>query len=366
MHTYTQNPSAHLSTVQELLAELDRMKNKGLGAHERLEFILDQGSNFVEEFDFEDAFDLEHRAMNKRLELLENMDSTLRTHRAQWSGAPVGDEVKEAAGKLIGHLDVFVEKARARERKSEIEMLSSLWTWAPDVSHIWPGHHSRPKPKAVEVPEEVKELLEKKSELYEELEAKESVGGRGWSGPAKEEALLPTEKGVKESREAPEETDSKLEPTTTSLKEKTVTWDGEDTRVVGKVSGELKPDPIKKEDGPDHLKRDAWTEALREMTTDDWKFIKEMEGLTGDAGTFGHVMLWRTSDGLEARLEIADRTSGKFSEGELRASASPKKIVTLWVETPPKRGFKKHSETMTNDEVEKLHLDPVPFIKQLA
>ena len=46
--TESTSTSAHLSSVKELLAELDLMKNEGVGARERLDFILDQGAELVD------------------------------------------------------------------------------------------------------------------------------------------------------------------------------------------------------------------------------------------------------------------------------------------------------------------------------
>lgn len=412
---HSQNSSTHLSTVQELLNELDQMKNKGLSAQERLDFILDQGSNFVEEFSVEDAFDLEHRARSKRLEQLKELGSTLRTHTTQWEGAPVEEPVKEAAGKLLGHLNVFVKKAEDRERKSEIEMLSALWEWAPDVSEIWPGHHSRPRPKAIPIPEEVKELLEKKTELYDELEAKKTKTPPGeWIAQDFEELERIHGVNVQEElcqqkcfQEGAEEdnTDSlgvatsRCRPRTQSTKETahyptleeamstmvtpvqepksvdgrfprkskiTLPTEGDEMKVVGKVTEmPVKPgDHVVKDPQTDlsPLVRDAWTEALREMTTDDWSWQRTMKGMTGEKGNFGHVLLWTTSR-LEARLEITDEKSGFLTKSEPRDHDSLKR-VQLWVQKPDGTYYK-HSETMTPDEVEKMNLDPIPFLKRM-
>ena len=408
MHTHSQNSSAHLSTVQELLTELDEMKNKGLSAQERLDFILDQGSNFVEEFSIEDAFDLEHRARSKRLEQLEELGSTLRTHTTQWKGAPVEDPVKEAADKLLGHLNVFVKKAEDRERKSEIEMLSALWEWAPDVSEIWPGHHSRPKPKAITIPEEVKELLEKKTELYDELKTKKPNTPPGeWIAQEFEELERIHGVNVQEELKKAESLESEMSKTSSfkkavpdintketanypTLKEAmkdlpspmqepksvegrfprkskiTMPTEGDEMKVVGKVTEmPVKPgDHVVKDPQADFspLVRDAWTEALREMTTDDWSWQRTMKGITGERGTFGHVLLW-TTPRLEARLEITDEKAGALSKGELRSPDS-NKLVQLWVQKPDGT-YKKYSEKMTPDEVEKVNLDPIPFLKRM-
>jgi len=411
MHTHTDNTnsSAHLSTVQELLTELDEMKNKGLSAQERLDFILDQGSNFVEEFSIEDAFDLEHRARTKRLEQLDELGSTLRTHQAQWRSAPMESPVKEAADKLLGHLDVFIKKGQDRERKSEIEMLSALWTWAPDVSDIWPGHHSRPKPKTIDIPEEVKELLEKKSELYDELETEKTATPPGeWIAQdfeklkqmhginvkeelKKAEALenemaktssfkktVPDIKLEEESRSYPSLNEAMKTMSSPVQQPKsvdgrfplrsriTMPTEGEEMKVVGKVTdlpvkpGDREVKDFEAELGP--LVRDAWTEALREMTTDDWSWQRSMKGMTGEKGNFGHVLLW-TTPRLEARLEITDEKSGALTKGELRSPDSLK-LVQLWVQKPDGT-YHKHSETMTPDEVEKMNLDPIPFLKRM-
>ena len=171
MHTTTESSStSHLRSVRDLLAELDNMKNKGIGPRDRLEFILDGGATLVDVFNIEDAFDLEARAMNRRLESLGDIKSTLRQGQQQLRGAPVQEEMKEAAGRLLGHLDKFLEDALTRERKSEIEMLSQIWSWGPDISHIFPGLTSgRPKPKPLEIPAEIQEFTQKKAALYDEV-----------------------------------------------------------------------------------------------------------------------------------------------------------------------------------------------------
>jgi len=173
MHTHSTTTPSNLSRVQELVAHLDQMKNTRVGARERLDFILEQGSELVQEFDFKDAFDLEHRAMSKRLAQLEDMDSSSRLARTQWKNAPLPEDVREGAAKLIDYLDGFVKEAKSTERKAEVEMLSQLWEWGPDLSHMYAWLTSgRPVPKKrepIEVPEEIREFGKLKADLYREV-----------------------------------------------------------------------------------------------------------------------------------------------------------------------------------------------------
>ena len=172
MHTTTQDPSTHLRGVQELLFELDKMKNSGIGAIERLEYILDKSAPLVEGFDLADAFDVELRARNRRLEDLSDMDRSLNHSKKQWEVGPLQEDVREAAGRLFKHLDSFLKSAIHSERKSEIEMLSALWDYEPDLSHLYPGLTSwRPAPLAKEPLPELQEFYKKKAALYEEIEA---------------------------------------------------------------------------------------------------------------------------------------------------------------------------------------------------
>jgi len=61
--------------------------------------------------------------------------------------------------------------------------------------------------------------------------------------------------------------------------------------------------------------------------------------------------------------DATDEKSGALTKGELRSPDSLK-LVQLWVQKPDGT-YHKHSETMTPDEVEKMNLDPIPFLKRM-
>jgi hypothetical protein len=377
MHTHTQNSSAHLSTVQELLTRLDQMKNDGLGARERLEFIIEEGSNLVEEFDFEDAFDLEHRAMCKRLEALEDMATTQRAFRQQWELAPVQEEVRDAAGRLLEHTNKFIKDAQVKERKVEIDMLSNIWDWGEDLTHMYPWLTSgRPKPKPVEIPKEIKEFAEKKEALYKQASADQEAKRKKWAEDLA--ADFDQADGVKESDQAPpkkSEFEKKLEEGEKKYKHGIKASDRTELPLV--PTEDVCPDATEKivakvtrdedvkeaeseldvggEDNQEELTRDAWTMALRELTTHTWKFSREMKGRVGPEARNGTVMLWNTTDDKrvhEFRLEILEDDDQFLVKGRLLINGETAR-------------YSGHEDRFTTDGVVKLHLDPNGFLDRL-
>lgn len=128
----TITPSAHLPTVEALLEKLDEMRGN-VGAKQRLEFLLEKGPEVVPGFDFNDAFDLSHRAHTERVQKLEDLGNAMDVMRARWHDSSLEDEVMRAGDRLIGHLSEFVKQARRQESRFEIETLASLWEDAPNV-----------------------------------------------------------------------------------------------------------------------------------------------------------------------------------------------------------------------------------------
>jgi hypothetical protein len=376
MHTTESRPS-HLRSVRELLAKLDDMKNTGVVAAERLEFILDSGSDLVDEFNIEDAFDLEARARTRRLESLGDMKTNLRQGQEQWRGAPLREDVKEAAGRLFGHLDRFLENALTKERKSEIEMLSQIWEWGPDISHLFPGLTSgRPKPEPLEIPAELQEFTQKKAALYEEVRAEAEAHPHHCPVPGPQPCPVPRE-------EIDEVVDQFVEdnPGMTLTELNTKLEDDEleeseleDVQEPGKskyeenleaAEEELKKAPTKKfpfikttspvsaqEEGTVvgtvSTKRDAWTSVLREMTADEWERVQERKGQNSPFATYKNsIMLWY-ANACEARLELQEEGDG----------------LTLVNLRMLLRGrLHQLRERMTTDQVSRLHLDPMPFVK---
>lgn len=374
----TTNPTVHLARVKDLLAELDKMKTKGVGARERLEYILDGGISLIDKFDFQDAFDIEHRAMTKRLKLFGDMSSTLLQHQTQWAAAPVEEEVKEAAGQLLEHVEGFIKTAQKKERDAEIDMLSQLWEWGPDMSHMYYWLTSgRPKPIKTTPPAEIKELEEKKAELYEEVREEVEVHPNHHDQVADEFVEANPGASLDEFQEKLEETPLELDEVIDELatpnvkeveehfevaieeaeqpsgKEFPVVSDRPEKleKVVSKVNTPIVKELPKvqhiEQDDDSQLRNAAWTDALREMTAREWHFIKEMQGHIGYSGKKGTVLLWHANE-CEARLELLEEPGNTE--------------VTLRILI---RGRLRRTKTqLSQDELVRMHLDPLPFVKR--
>ena len=143
----TSTPSAHLSSVQELLEKLDEMKTGRVAARQRLDFLLRHGSEVIQDFDFRDAFDLEMQAMGERLKKIGDMGTNLRAFKGSWTSGPLEEDVQKAGVRLVDHLDEFVTQASRKETITEIDMLSQLWISDPDVSAVFGlplAHYTKP------------------------------------------------------------------------------------------------------------------------------------------------------------------------------------------------------------------------------
>lgn len=379
---HTQNSSdRQLSSVKELLIELDGMKERGLGAQQRIDLILKKGEDFADELNVQDAFELEQASQAKRIKQLELLANNLEAYRTQWKDAPVKKGVKEAATKLLEILRGFITTAQREERKAESEMLSTLWTWAPDVTDQWPWLAAPPK------------KLEKNPELEEvkELETKKSSGGKldpeltEKELEAHQKVVEKIEENVKElAVKTNTEPDQLLESVRTlgDAVEKEAKKQSRTAKVKEKVSsapdlfaggfevedsGEIEVSSVKERLSPkkethevtSDLMRDAWTEALQEMTTHSWEFVKELSGLRDT--TYAKVWKWEAGEDT-AELEIRDRKSGDLSKGQVRHPGTLK-IVTLSLRLLG--SYKRHQEIMTDAEIEKMHLDPIPFIEKI-
>lgn len=354
MDTTTESPGAprtHLASVQDLLTELDRMKTTGIGARERLDFMLARGSELVEEnaFDLEDAFDLEARVRVKRLDQLEHLAKAMTTAKGLWADAPIKDDVTKAAMGLFRHLDRFIIDAKNVEHRSHTETLSQIWVSDPDIRWLypwltaWTGPIYRPSwadnngypvaPAAEEPSEEVKEFAEAKQKLYDETAADQTpveLPEPETKEMAKLFDLSPEEAKKVEERIAEKMAEVKVDPNDIPAPKQIP-----DEVVVGKVKKEAEPEV-------DHIRRDAWTQALREMTLLNWNFDAEREWLAEGS----EVIIWKTEDHEEARLELVQMSDST--------------IVTLRILT--KDGLRKHEEK--RHSVKELHLDPLPFVKK--
>lgn len=350
------NPTAHMRNVQELLAELEELKVKGASARERLNLIRDRDITTTEDFEVNKAFDSETQAMSKRLGYLEEMWSNLRQGAAQWRGGPIPKDVKEAAGLLFGYLDQFLKDAFEQEKETEIRLLSSLWITEPDVHEVLTGrdksHHGNP----------TRTLAEKKAELYAEVvkEIVEEDPGMALDAlmeDPEQEIVKDPKDPVRERLEV--ELNQRFEDYNADLEE---SWKAkeapkkyplivsesdpkQDVRVVGTVS---EPEGLSAErpvvdEGPNHLRREAWTSVLREMTTDDWSFLQEEE--TTSPST---VLLWQAPQS-EARLELTD-------------VGAHHRLVNLRILLRGK--LYQHVEALLDHDVIALHLSPLPFVKK--
>ena len=329
----TQNSSVHLSTVKELLAQLDLMKNEGIGAQKRLEYIIEHGKEVVPEFDFRDAFDLELEASGQRTTTLTRMDDTLSNLKDQWKSGPFRDVVKDAGQKLLDHLIKFISDAQTQERKTEMQLLSQLWEWAPCLQHLYPWLTEGKKPEPVkEKPEldpETKKLVEAKEKLEAELDEKLKAE----LNKVADEELLPKKKAYELTEEIVEE-QRVVAKVTASVEPVTTFVDGDE--------GEKIEMPEPEEPTDDQLLVKAWAEALREFTVVPWKFRWHARSDSGIVKTWGNG-----SD--EARLELLEVPTD-VTRVTLRLYIKGKAMV--------------HQETIPNIKVKELHEDPMDFVKK--
>jgi hypothetical protein len=202
-HDRTITPSAHLPTVEALLAKLDEMRGN-VGARQRLEFLLEKGPEVVPGFCFEDAFDLSRQAHTERVQKLDDLGNAMDVMKARWHDSSLEDEVKQAGDRLIGHLSQFLHQARRKESRFEIETLASLWEDAPDVFPAFglptPSYYpSSPKKDDDEVGllrtakerlvEEVAEENAREADIPEDGPKKRAVKRVGYSVPSEEQQL---------------------------------------------------------------------------------------------------------------------------------------------------------------------------------
>ena len=419
--TESSGTSAHLSSVKELLSELDQMKNKGVGARDRLDFILEQGSNLIDEFDLQDAFDVEARARSKRLNQLNELSSVMTNAEHLWAGGPILDDVKEAASKLFTHLRRFLKDTLSREAKSEINMLSQIWESAPDIRWLYPwltawegpiyrphydnwlartsGREYPPAPVPEEPSAEVKELAERKAKLYEESTPKAELERitKHIELPTEEEQLkemkkLWPETPEKDWAELEQRHNAELErlnknvlespsPEDTHLKasEQKADWEKE-THDLDQGRSPIFKAKILREEG------DAVGEGKVVGTVSkakDFEPEKEedvVDHLLHDEWTVALRELtldrWHFSKETVSLMGPVKRTNEELTEtarvllwlvqtGEARLELTPKgdkTHVSLRILTDGK--LRKHEEDMSSAGVKELHLNPIPFVKK--
>lgn len=368
MDTTTESPrTPRLASVQDLLTELDRMKTTGIGARERLDFMLARGAELVEsdEFPLEDAFDLEARVRVKRLDQLDHLAKTMNTAKGLWSEAPLKDDIKQAAKSLFRHLDGFINDARRVEEKSNIEMLSQIWVWEPDLRWLypwltaWTGPIYRPSwadnngypvaPAAEEPSEEVKEFAEAKQKLYDETTPDQTPVELHEPEPketAKLFDLTPEQAKTVEERIAEKMADVKVDPhdipPPKEIPDEVVVASIKETG-QGPVVGRVHPDEVAPEPEPDRLRRDNWTTALRLATTMNWTFSKEQYWMVDG----GEVLIWRDRSN-EARVEFLPMGGDT--------------LVSLRIRTD--EGFCKHEQKLGKGALRDLNYDPLRFVER--
>jgi hypothetical protein len=379
----THPSSSRLRTVKDLLEQLSSMKSEGLGARERLDFLREEGPELVKDFSFEDAFDAEARTRYARLEHLDDLAGDFRELETSWSSSPLPEDVRQAGSKLFKHLAGFVGDAQAAERHSEIEMLSQIWDWAPDIRWLYPWltawtgaaqepptvneltrrygvqHTTQPKSRS----KEAGELSSAKAELDQEV-VDANLESSAFDA-LEREALRQHELVVKESGRS-DEMRTDFERQTWELDQgEHVRRDFEVKRAEEDPTSSQVPHPgwnrdfmarraelEKKPEDPARVRQEAWTQSLRDVTLETWSFRIEAAGHLGAWGQ-GTAMIWK--HGLEphssARLEWAPSRDGHVN---VRLFASSESL-----------GSRELKREMSEAQLAELHVDPSSFVAEV-
>jgi hypothetical protein len=285
-----------LKKAQRVLETLDEMKEEGAGVQARLDFLRQHIPRLPKEeppgtTPISVQLERQGEQQAQFSELKESMRCVM-----EWWATPdlLPPPVQEVGTLLLNHLDDLRDKSVrevAQHWKGEIELLSELWTTAPDISKLFPG-------------------LEQTSRKARQLPT-ETV-----SEPATDRELKVEPKKFPLVREE--------EPTVASQRR--------DHSVQEESNIEEVAPP---------LLRDAWTEALREISCEPWTFLREMRV------DQGKILFWGLQTG-ETRLEL-------LSEGDrTRITLRVLRDGTLWG----------HEETLSAKETQELHLDPSRFVKR--
>lgn len=389
----TVTASRHLSSVKDILAKLDEMKNGRVGARERLEFLLSTGSEIIQEFDFRDAFDLEIRTVSERLGKVEMFEEDLRRLRAQWSDGPFDADTKEVGGKLLGHLEPFIRHAKRQERDAEIELLSQLWRWEPDVNPMFglpsPDYLTKKPSPAVRVAkkaaenvaekaakkdlDEAEKIAEMKRALEEEV-ADENLADMDFPSAEKQtQERGKLDEGVKKTV-APEASHKDLQAHPDHPEHENVVvseFSSPEYTPVAKVSKESRsefptppaanppPRPTEKlEEEMDMLDIRSWTEAINDATLGQWKFDRQLRGRIGDMARMGVTLIWSKRDD-EMRLDVE-----RLAEDEVLVRIVPPRSTSLRTDEG-ERMYRVYAREMTVRDLEELHKDPRDFVKKM-
>lgn len=337
-------PTADAIKAKHVLDTLSQMQEDGASTRAQFEFLRRQLPRDEEPED--ELLSIEVRLERQemaRADLHYVKESIASTLAAWETSDALPAETKEVGGRLLRALEkVRVEgEAEVRQHwKTETEMLSELWQSDPDVNDYFNSTPIRPpkdKP-LVEDPDDDTSVLDcpdlKKNERVKEPKKKS------------DEKLVSKKAGLENliKEEAPRKYPLKSPPVAEHLYES--------GKKVSSVSERPKPVTDSQEDeGPDHLRRDAWAEALRELTAEPWKFDRELHGRTGDQGLEGDVLHFTV-------------VSPELYSARLTVIPMPKSQQEVTLELQVKKEMQRHTELLSKDEAEKLHLDPMAFVKK--
>lgn len=356
--TATPPSSRPLGAVQQLLETLDDMRAEGLGAKERLEFLTSHGPAHVRDFDLEDAFDLEMRARNSRLGRLEDLDRDLRQLTASWRGAPLPEDVRQAGTSLLEHAGALAGDALRDERRSEIHLLEQVWQSAPDVRHAWPwltawGDTLVAHPTKEEEPPDA-EIQAESAHSDPDEDVRQPDEGDEPELEAGRELEAPGVDGEDEGAEfrglEPDDAGEELERRVRQLDSGEMRRDYEVRRAddeAGWVSRELGTSSSSEKA---RMRQRVWTEALREVSLEPWKFRFEAPGHLGEWG-LGRAVVWKhgRESYSSARLEWAP-SRPQHHNVRLRVSSDA-------------LGPRELARELSDVQLRRLNLDPVPFVR---
>jgi len=327
-----------LSCVQDLLDHLNSLKNDGLGAQERLDFLMSSGPALVPGFSFQDAFDAEARTMRARLQQIEDMDIDFRQLMSSWRAAPIKEDVRQAGGKLFEHLQGFIGDARKAEVKSEIEMLSQVWDDSPDLRHLYPWltAWTGQIPEVVKtIPFHPEDMAEPESSTPEEEDVLDEDATAGMKADLERQVTeLDQGKHLRRDYEVKKSSSDEAQGT-------------EGGRVVSSVARHV----LNITEATPRIRQEAWTEALRDISLEKWEFRTEAKGHLGEWG-HGQAMLWK--HGLEsysgARLEWAPSREGHQN-------------VRLYISSDA-LGPRELKRELTDAQLLELHVDPSSLVEE--
>ena len=353
-------PSAHLSTVRQLLRKLDEMKDGKVGAQERLEFLLENGTKVVHDFDYRDAFDTEMRSMTDRLRNLAALETDLRSFKANWATSPLDGDTKHAGDELVGHLNEFVKQALRRESLAEIEMLGQVWDSSPDVGAAFgmPAPDYGPKKQALgklrqsNGSDEARKLDEVRDVLEHE------VAGENLEMPPEVYVDLDLDEELKKKAKAKEIHVREVAKIGASHeKAEAVPHETVVSQVVKERLKPAPPAPEVLEEEMGMLDIQSWTKAFNDVLASNWKFDRQLRGRIGDNARMGLTLIWSKGD-ERLRLDVE-----RLGDDEVLVRLVPPRSTKRWSLEDEEKMYQVHAREMKVAELEELHGDPSGFVK---